>query len=82
MVVDIEELVSEARASLEKTGDNKKWCRTDQIKALLEAGATIRSINERLSEISYLHEVSYEGIIFTNATSAPARELEKYSKNK
>jgi len=81
-MVDIEELVSEARAYLQKSKDNKFWCRTDQIRALLEAGATIRNINERRGEQSYLHEVSYEGIIFTNATSAPARELEKYSVNK
>ena len=81
-MVDIEKLVSDARAKLKRTKDNKSWCRTDEIIALIEAGATIRSINEKLSEISYLNEVSYEGIIFTNATSEPARELEKYSKNK
>jgi len=81
-MVDIEKLVSEARAYLAKVDDNKKWCRTDEIIALIEAGATIRSINKRLSEISYLHEISYEGIIFTNATSEPARELEKYSEKK
>jgi hypothetical protein len=79
MKIDLEKLVSEARADLQKSKDNKKWCRTDQIIALLEAGAIPININERLSEISYLHEVSYEGIIFTNATSAPAQELEKYS---
>jgi len=78
-MVDIEKLVSEARAYLKKSKDNKSWCRVDEIIALIEAGATIRSINKRLSEISYLHEVSYEGIIFTNATSEPAPELEKYS---
>lgn len=81
-MVDIEKLVSEARAKLERTKDNKSWCRTDEIMALIEAGATIRSINEKLSEISYLNEVSYEGIIFTNATSEPARELERYSEDK
>lgn len=81
-MVDIEKLVSEARAYLQKSKDNKKWCRTDEIIALLEAGAIPININERLSEISYLHEVSYEGIIFTNATSEPARELEKYSEKK
>ncbi len=81
-MVDIEKLVSEARAKLKRTKDNKSWCRVDEIIALIEAGAKIRSINKRLSEISYLHEVSYEGIIFTNATSEPDHELEKYSKKK
>ncbi len=81
-MVDIEKLVSEARTYLVKVNDNKKWCRTDEIRALIEAGATIRSINENLGKGIYLNEVSYKGIVFTNATSAPAQELEKYSKNK
>lgn len=81
-MVNIEELVSKARASLEKTGDNKSWCRTDEIIALLEAGATPRHINEKLGERSYSHEVSYEGMTFVNITKASVQELEEYSKNK
>ena len=83
-MVDIEKLVSEARARLERTKDNKAWCRTNDIRALLEAGATIRSINHEQTRGKgyYLHEVSYKGITFINATNEPARELEKYSKNK
>ncbi len=84
MVVNVEKLVSGARVYLAKVDDNKKWCKTDEIIALIEAGATIRSINHEQTggEGYYLHEVSYEGIIFTNATNEPARELKRYSKKK
>jgi hypothetical protein len=78
-MVDIEKLVSKARIKiyLVKRKDDKFWCRTSEIRALLEAGATPRHINDRLEKI-YLHQVSYEGIIFTNVTRESIQELEKY----
>lgn len=82
MKVNIEKLVSEARASLEKTGDNRYWCRTDEIRALLKARATPININKELIGKTYVQRVSYEGIIFINITDAPVRKFKKYSKNK
>ncbi|GAI23384.1 unnamed protein product [marine sediment metagenome] len=54
MKVNIEKLVSEARASLEKTGDNRYWCRTDEIRALLKARATPININKELIGKTYV----------------------------
>ena len=81
-MVDIEELVSKAKAHLEKRNYNKFRCKTSEIRALLEAGATTRNINQEQIDGSYWHEVSYEGITFTNTTREPAPSLEKYSKKK
>lgn len=81
-MVDIEKLVSEARARLERTKDNKAWCRTSDIRALLEAEATLRGINQEQAGGNYLHEVSYKGIIFVNITNAPVQALERYSEKK
>ena len=82
-MVDIEKLVSEARASLEKTGDNRYWCRTDEIRALLKkAKATPININKKLIGETYVHRVSYEGMTFINITDAPVRKFKKYLKNK
>ncbi len=82
MKVNIEKLVSEARAKLEKSGDASCWCMTDEISALLKAGATPININEEKIRGTYLHKVSYEGIPFVNITRAPVRKLKKYSKKK
>ena len=82
-MVDIEKLVSEARASLEKTGDNRYWCRTDEIRALLKkAKATPININKELIGRTYVHRVSYEGMTFINITDAPVRKLKRYLKKK
>ena len=77
-MIDIERLVSEAKAGLKGTGDDKSWCRTDEMLALLEAGATKKIINQELGRENYLHEVSYEGITFVNSTEEAVPELEKY----
>ena len=76
--VNIEELVSKAREYIGKKRDNKKWCRTNDIIALLEEGATPMSINDGQMGEGYSHEVFYKGIIFINATEASVPELEKY----
>ena len=82
MKVNIEKLVSEARAKLGKNKDASIWCMTNEIRAFLKAGATPISINEELIRGTYLHKVSYEGITFTNVTESPVRKLKKYAKNK
>ena len=81
-MVDIEKLVSEAKIDLEKRNDDSCRCRIDEIIALLKAGATPISINERRIMRIYLNKVSYEGITFTNITDAPVRKLKRYSKKK
>jgi len=81
-MVDIEKLVSEARAKLGKNKDASIWCMTDEIRAFLKAGATPISINERRIMGIYLNKVSYEGITFINITDAPVRKLKRYSKKK
>lgn len=80
-MVNIEELVSRAREYIEKS-DDKFWCMTNEIIALLEAGAIPRGINQRTIEGNYSHEVSYEDIIFITVTEEPAPGLERYPKNK
>jgi len=82
MKVNIEKLVSEARASLEETGDNRYWCRTDEIRALLKDGAIPININKELIGTTYVHRVSYEDITFINITDAPVRKLKRYLKKK
>jgi hypothetical protein len=77
-MVDIEELVSKARAYLGNRKDDKKWCSISDMIALLEAGATPININEGQIGEGYFHEISYEGIIFINATETPVQELERY----
>ena len=82
-MVNIEELVSEAKKYLERKNGNTFWCSTSEVIALLEAGATQRSINQRLNEgRTYLQEVSYKGITFISATEELVQELEKYTKKK
>ena len=76
--VNIEELVSKAREYIGKKSDNKKWCSTNDIIALLEEGATPMNINNGQMGEGYSHEVFYEGITFINATEAPVQELKKY----
>ena len=77
--MNIEELVSEASSSLKETHDDKAWCRTDEIIALLKAGAVPIEINQKQIGRSYSHMVSYKDIIFVNVTEAPSQELEEYS---
>lgn len=81
-MVNIEKLVSEARADLEKKGGNKFWCRTSEIRALLKAGATPININREQIRGTYLHEVSYECITFVNVTETLSRKLKSYLENK
>ncbi len=81
-MIDIEKLVSEARADLEKRNDDSYRCMTSEIIALLKVGATPISINERRIMRIYLNKVSYEGITFTNITDAPVRKLKRYSKKR
>jgi hypothetical protein len=76
--VDIEELVSKARAYIGNRKDNRFWCNINKIKALLEEGATPMNINNGQMGEGYSHEVFYKGIIFINATEASVPELEKY----
>ena len=82
-MINIEELVSEARAHLQKSENDKKWCRNKELIALLEAGATPIEINqEQIGEEGYSHMVSYEGITFFNDTMETVQELKKYKTKK
>ncbi len=82
-MIDIEKLVSEARADLEKRESHREsWCETREIKALLKAGAIPIDINKGQIMGTYLHVVFYKGLTFANATKAPVRKLKKYLKNK
>jgi len=78
-MVDIEKLVSEAREYVKEMGDDKAWCETNEMVALLKVGAIPIEINqEQAGGETYSHTVSYEGIAFTNTTTEPVQELKKY----
>jgi len=77
-MINIEELVSNARAYLGNRKDDKKWCSISDMIELLEDGATPIDVNEKQIDGGYFHEVSYKRITFIANTSGPVSELEKY----
>jgi len=84
MVESVEEIVSEAKAHIEKKGCTKFPCRTDQMMVVLEArGAIPIHINQELIKgETYLSEVSYKNITLICITTEPVKELKRYLEHK
>jgi len=74
-MVDLEKLLKKAKAHLEISGDNKALCETEELRALLEAGAQPMVLNHQQAGGYYIHEVMYKEVRFVNATRKPIQEL-------
>ena len=77
-MVNLEHLLEKAKDHLKGSGDNKVWCETEELIALLKAGAQPITLNQEQIGQSYLHRVSYQGIKFTNATAKHVQKLDRY----
>lgn len=77
-MVNLEILLEKAKVHLKNSEDNKVWCETEELIALLGAGAQPIVLNHEQSRGSYHHEIIYDKVRFVNATSNRVLKLNIY----